>query len=350
MKMSSKITLERLSEFFQLPQKDAAREMEMSLTSLKKICRAHGITRWPFRKLMSLERTIDKMNRDSSIIESISAQHVTVQKMGISSVNDSQDSSRSLKVDVNPACKHLLSSIRPMPAIPVSQEDSTDPKEVYKHNSGSPDRSMPPPPPRMPPGVANSTDMMTGRDLMTTSAGQPPWPAEKSYGQSVVPMSMVMSGSSSAHGSARPGIQTFAKGSASDAPAASLGAFQSSFASSAPQRPAILPGEAGPSECPPAEAAEGRPAFGGGASSTGGAGGAPRAAADFAADSIPTCSVCPHRMQDVLIYNWSIIWSLHNLRCAPPPPALAAAVFRRGMDAMAAHGDRRGASESSSAP
>lgn len=60
--------MEELSDYFHLPEKQVAAKMGMCLTSLKKICRSHGITRWPFRKLKSLERTMKKMNEDSQQI------------------------------------------------------------------------------------------------------------------------------------------------------------------------------------------------------------------------------------------------------------------------------------------
>ena len=64
------ITLEELSEHFHMPQKDVANKLGMCLTSLKKICRAHGISRWPHRKLKSLERCMQKVSDDSHLISS----------------------------------------------------------------------------------------------------------------------------------------------------------------------------------------------------------------------------------------------------------------------------------------
>nr|BDG66343.1 minus dominance protein [Volvox rousseletii]BDG66345.1 minus dominance protein [Volvox rousseletii] len=43
-----------VSQFFHLPIKDAARELGMSTTYLKRICRQRGIPRWPYRKVASL--------------------------------------------------------------------------------------------------------------------------------------------------------------------------------------------------------------------------------------------------------------------------------------------------------
>ena len=62
------ITLEELTEYFHMPEKKVAAQLGMCLTSLKKICRAHGITRWPFRKLKSLERSMQKVKDDNDSI------------------------------------------------------------------------------------------------------------------------------------------------------------------------------------------------------------------------------------------------------------------------------------------
>jgi hypothetical protein len=43
-----------------------AKELGVCLTSLKKLCRSYGITRWPFRKLKSLERTMKKVQTENS--------------------------------------------------------------------------------------------------------------------------------------------------------------------------------------------------------------------------------------------------------------------------------------------
>jgi len=50
------ISLEELSECMHMPLKVVAQEKGICLTTLKKACRMHGIKRWPFRKLRSIER------------------------------------------------------------------------------------------------------------------------------------------------------------------------------------------------------------------------------------------------------------------------------------------------------
>jgi hypothetical protein len=60
--------LEELSKYFHLPEKAVAKELGICLTSLKKLCRSYGITRWPFRKLKSLERTMKKVQNEQDAV------------------------------------------------------------------------------------------------------------------------------------------------------------------------------------------------------------------------------------------------------------------------------------------
>lgn len=67
------ITLEKLSSMFHMPEKEVAVELGMCLTSLKKIARSFGITRWPYRKLRSLKRTMQKINDDQNCLGSLAS-------------------------------------------------------------------------------------------------------------------------------------------------------------------------------------------------------------------------------------------------------------------------------------
>ena len=67
--------LEELSKYFHLPEKAVAKQLGICLTSLKKLCRSYGITRWPFRKLKSIQRTLAKV-QDETNHPSVSAQFV----------------------------------------------------------------------------------------------------------------------------------------------------------------------------------------------------------------------------------------------------------------------------------
>jgi len=104
---SSAITLEELSEFFHMPEKVVAAKMGICLSSLKKMCRAHGISRWPFRKLKSLERTIQKASTDSNSIS------VQLGKNGagftLRSASNTLEKSRSSSPDFRLDCEPVRS-------------------------------------------------------------------------------------------------------------------------------------------------------------------------------------------------------------------------------------------------
>lgn len=55
------IDFDVLQSHFHLPMAAVAKKFDVCLTFFKKVCRQHGIKRWPYRKLKSLER---KMSTD----------------------------------------------------------------------------------------------------------------------------------------------------------------------------------------------------------------------------------------------------------------------------------------------
>ncbi|KAF8390185.1 hypothetical protein HHK36_024707 [Tetracentron sinense] len=55
---SNDLSRETLSHYFYMPITQAAKELNVGLTLLKKRCRELGIRRWPHRKLMSLQTLI----------------------------------------------------------------------------------------------------------------------------------------------------------------------------------------------------------------------------------------------------------------------------------------------------
>ncbi|MED6222201.1 hypothetical protein PIB30_062091 [Stylosanthes scabra] len=55
------LTRKMISEYFYMPITQAAKELDVGLTLLKKRCRELGIRRWPHRKLMSLQTLINNV-------------------------------------------------------------------------------------------------------------------------------------------------------------------------------------------------------------------------------------------------------------------------------------------------
>ena len=58
---------EELSRYFHMPINDVSSELGICATLLKKICRRHGIKRWPHRKIKSLDNMIEAFERLASI-------------------------------------------------------------------------------------------------------------------------------------------------------------------------------------------------------------------------------------------------------------------------------------------
>ena len=55
------LSFEELQKHFNMPMTEAAKQVGVCLTFFKKICRTHGISRWPFRKLKSLQNQISDL-------------------------------------------------------------------------------------------------------------------------------------------------------------------------------------------------------------------------------------------------------------------------------------------------
>ncbi|PUZ77463.1 hypothetical protein GQ55_1G373500 [Panicum hallii var. hallii] len=61
------LTFELVSRHFSMPIKQAARELNVGLTVLKKRCRELGIPRWPHRKVKSLQTLIDNVQEHGKL-------------------------------------------------------------------------------------------------------------------------------------------------------------------------------------------------------------------------------------------------------------------------------------------
>lgn len=60
----SRLTLDDLSKYFDLPIIEASKNLKVGLTVLKRKCREFGISRWPHRKIKSLDGLIHNLQEE----------------------------------------------------------------------------------------------------------------------------------------------------------------------------------------------------------------------------------------------------------------------------------------------
>ncbi|CAL5439609.1 unnamed protein product [Camellia sinensis] len=57
---TGKLTVKDLIGYFHIPIEEAAKKLNVCPTVMKKICRKYGLSRWPYRKIRSIERQISE--------------------------------------------------------------------------------------------------------------------------------------------------------------------------------------------------------------------------------------------------------------------------------------------------
>lgn len=144
--LRTELTFEKLSHFFHLPAEEAAKQLHVCTSVLKRACRKNGIQRWPYRKVKSIDNLICSTT-DSEKIAKLQLKREFLIKNPNTAVQDITSSP----------------SVSKKPVGPQKTIEKKSPKRVVK-NSRSP--------PRVLPQIANLVDNVNINDNATNEENE----------------------------------------------------------------------------------------------------------------------------------------------------------------------------------
>mmetsp|Transcript_24999 Transcript_24999/g.39278 ORF Transcript_24999/g.39278 Transcript_24999/m.39278 type:complete len:370 (+) Transcript_24999:38-1147(+) len=136
------IEMQELSKYFKMPEKAVAKHLGICLTSLKKICRANGIHRWPYRKIKSLDKKLRKLEHAMSTAKDDPSMAHAVSGYSVRSTEGADNESDSGSISPTPSASEA--SIASTPRL----HEWTPSASASPPHGGSPPRMASPVPQR----------------------------------------------------------------------------------------------------------------------------------------------------------------------------------------------------------
>jgi hypothetical protein len=136
--VSKHMTRAKLEELFDLPMEAAANSLGVSTTIIKRLCRKHGVPKWPYRQLCSVDKDIEKTSRSINIARRSGSDPEGIQTL-VSHLDDLRWK-RSCIISGKKVCARPHEKEKPAASSTLSQKKSSK-KVPSKSSSKTPSES-----------------------------------------------------------------------------------------------------------------------------------------------------------------------------------------------------------------